>query len=160
MKQIILTQGQVALVDDGDYERVNQFKWHMANIGKSCYAFTSILDGGKFIKIGMHSFIMGGKLSAPLVDHRDGDGLNNQRLNLRIATYSQNNRNARPSIGGISNFKGVSWDKSRGKWVAKISDNGRTIHFKRFDTELEAAHQYDIWAKELFGEFAWLNFVV
>lgn len=96
----------------------------------------------------------------PRVDHCNGVGTDNRPCNLRAATQSQNVHNsARPRRGFHSKFKGVTFDKSRGKWVAQIKGaHGRSVCIGRFDSELKAAVAYDQTALRLRGEFAWLNF--
>lgn len=91
------------------------------------------------------------------VDHRDGDGLNNQRHNLRIATSSQNQGNQCKTQGRTSRFKGVSWAKRHGKWVAQIQVKRRSKNLGYFRREEEAAAAYDQAALRFFGEFARLN---
>jgi hypothetical protein len=91
-------------------------------------------------------------------DHRDGDGLNNTRANLRSATRSQNAMNRRKQKGTSSRFKGVSWNKREQKWKVKIMFNCRVINLGSFDSEKAAARTYDAAAKKYFGEFAKLNF--
>ena len=94
-----------------------------------------------------------------LVDHRNGDGLDNRRDNLRLATHSENMMN-RPKIKSptTSRFVGVYFDKARRLWVARIHLNGKCIWLGRFATEIEAAKAYDEAAKKYHGEFARLNF--
>jgi len=105
----------------------------------------------------MHRFI----LNAPrhkLVDHIDGNGLNNRKANLRLCNHSQNAWNRRPNSGCHSKYKGVYWNKDKKKWHATISKSYKRIHLGYFDNEIEAARAYDKKAKEFFGEFAYLNF--
>jgi len=92
-------------------------------------------------------------------DHRDGNGLNNQRENLRICTRQQNSQNGLAHKDSSSQFKGVSLKKGRHKWVACIMQNGKLAHLGYFDNEIEAAKTYNTKAKELFGEFAKLNII-
>lgn len=158
MKLIPLTQGKFAMVDDEDFERVNQFKWYALKKRNVWYAERSVWSNNKHIcNIKMHQFIV---LDNPLklpIDHIDMDGLNNQGFNMRLATIAQNGRNRTGMSGKTSKYKGVCFDRFRGKWVATIKIYGKK-KMKRFDYEIDAAKQYDIWAMELFGEFAWLNF--
>jgi len=91
-------------------------------------------------------------------DHIDGNELNNQRANLRIATRSQNLANGAKHADGLNPFKGICFDKSRGKWISKICVNYKQINLGRFVTAEEAALAYDVAAKEHFGEFARTNF--
>jgi hypothetical protein len=92
------------------------------------------------------------------VDHHDGDGLNNQQNNLRAATQSQNNQNARKQVNKTSRFKGVSWYKKYQKWNARIQISRHLRHLGYFMFEGDAAQAYDNAARRIFGEFALLNF--
>lgn len=150
MKKIPLTQGKVAIVDDGDHSNLSQFKWYAHREKRTWYARTNLKDpDGKSRTIRMHQLL----LKAPLVDHRDGDGLNNRRGNLRPCTFSQNAMNRRSR----KTFKGVFLDKRDGRWMAVIRTGGRNIALGRFKTRRAAAEAYDGAARRLFGEFAWLN---
>lgn len=151
MKQITLTQGKVALVDDADFESLNQFKWHAAKIGGVFYALRYARDLKQHVR--MHIELLGYKG----IDHIDGNGLNNQRSNLRPASVAQNNRNVGLRRDNRSGFKGVSFHKHNQKWRAYIAFQ-RWIHIGYFSTAAEAAHAYDIAAKKYFGTFARLNF--
>ncbi len=106
----------------------------------------------------MHREVMGVE-DARYVDHRNHNGLDNRRSNLRIATWAENCWNKRKPISGSSSqFKGVMWDKRRSQWQVQIGHNGKKIFIGYFDDEQEAARAYDAKAKELYGEFAALNF--
>lgn len=158
MKLIPLTQGKFAQVDDEDYEWLNQFKWHIYESKKNkFYAARNVWLNGKNKQISLHRFIMNSPVNFQ-IDHRDGDGLNNQKSNLRICNSQQNSMNRGSRIGASSKYKGVYFDAYSNKWRAEIKLNGVYIYRKIFDSEIEAAKQYDIWANELFGEFAGLNF--
>jgi len=149
MCEIPLTQGKVALVDDEDYAYLSQFKWQTRKAKNGWYArrWTSAKLGKRCI-VGMHTEVMRCAPST-LVDHEDGDGLNNQRANLRFATTAQNalNQPARSRSG----YKGVRWAQDTGKWRAVIS-------LGSFATPEEAARVYDAAALIHHGEFARLNF--
>lgn len=106
----------------------------------------------------MHREILGLMPEDPDVDHRDGEGLNNRRSNLRLVTNSQNNMNSQCRWGALSKYKGVSWHKRREKWQGRIKLNGKEIYLGYFDNEKKAARAYDEAAKKHFGEFARLNF--
>ena len=150
-RQVELTQGCVALVDDADFEVVNQHKWYIKRDKRKDTKYAVMLDGTR-----MHRFILGlPSGSSPLVDHRDLNGLNNQRENLRTCTPAQNRSNTRKSHGS-SQFKGVSLKGSR--WVAYIKTNKKTKYLGAFEHELVAALAYDAAAREHFGEFARCNF--
>jgi hypothetical protein len=153
---IPLSKGKIALIDDQDADLVMPFKWYSSLTKNTTYAIRgSSRVGGKQITILMHRVI----LDAPpgmFVDHRDGDGLNNCRDNLRLCTRSQNEMNKRIQ-GGTSRFKGVCWHGKREKWEARIGVNRKRTHLGYFTDETEAAMAYDVAARELFDEFARLN---
>lgn len=151
-KRISLTQGKFAIVDDGDYEFLNQFKWYHA-LG---YARRDITDNGKSKNIWMHREVLGVE-EGKFTDHINGDGLDNRRANLRSCTHTENMRNAKPH-GKTSKYKGVYWYKKRSKWVSKICVDRKQIYLGNFDLEKEAAESYDCAAKHYFREFAYLNF--
>lgn len=160
MKQIKLTHGKVALVDDADFDWLNQWKWYAHQHRNTWYAsrYFRYVGGGK-TTIKMHREILGLKIGARgLSDHRDGNGLNNQRSNLRICTAAENSQNRKPKKNTSSKFKGVSWHKGEGKWVVCIQHQKKMMSLGYFKDETKAARAYDKKAKELFGEFAWLNF--
>jgi len=157
MKEIQLTQGKVAFVDD-DYESLSKHKWCA---DKGSYAFYAVRNcrctlGGKRHSVRMHRQLMGTPLGME-TDHQDGNGLNNQRYNLRVCTKAENQYNQRCRTGS-NKFKGVSWYKQTNKWQAQIMIEGKNVSLGYFDSEIEAAKKYDEAALRLFGEFAFLNF--
>lgn len=157
MKVIYLTDGTECLVDDGDYEWLNRFKWHRCtnSSGTTTYARRSYYS---YTITRMHALILRPPLGF-ITDHADGNGLNNQRCNLRLVTPGQSNANIRKmQRTGSSEYKGVSWHKAARKWVAYINYNYRRIHLGVFDTEVDAALAYDAEARKLYGEFARTNF--
>ena len=159
MKEIQLTQGKVAMVDDADYEWLNQWKWyaHKHPKGSSFYAIRNCCQNGKWISIKMHRIILG--LTDPKVpaDHKDGNGLNNQRYNLRGCNRAENNRNVPPKRCGFSQYKGVALIKKTGKWNVRIRHNSKALHIGNYDTAEEAAKAYNEAAIKYHGEFAWTN---
>lgn len=158
MREIPLTQGKVALVDDEDFDRANQFKWYAVRSRRTFYAMRAIPAGKrKQVHQRLHTFLFP---ELGLLDHRDGDGLNNQRQNLRPATEHQNTFNARKTVSRetSSRFKGVRWRAPRSCWTAYITFDRHQIYLGQFDSEEDAALAYDYAAKIYFGEFAWLNF--
>lgn len=162
MKTIQLTQGKVAFVDDADFVRVSQFKWHaFKNQGGKWYARSTSLARQIGKSIWMHRLIVRAK-DEQQVDHRDGNGLNNRRKNLRCASNAQNAYNMALRPNSLSGYKGVSRYSSHnrytGEWVASIKHNGKKLYLGKFIDPKDAALAYDAKAKELFGEFAWLNF--
>lgn len=153
MKTIRLTQGKVALVDDEDFAFVSRFRWRARRDKKTWYAETG--SGSK--SIFMHAILLG--LDADEEgDHRDGDGLNNRRNNIRKATRSQNcmNRNGWSKHG----FKGVYLVATNGRYGARIQVQKKMIQIGCFDTAEAAARAYDSAALKYHGEFARLNFLV
>jgi len=161
MKKIPLTKGFVALVDDEDYARVSQYKWCALtrNNYDTVYAVRAVRIGGKCKTIMLHRLILNLPRSRkPEVDHKDNNGLNNQKQNLRICTYSENGANQRKTRGASSKYKGVHWDKGRSKWRSEINVAGCRISLGRFSSEEEAGEAYDKAAYRAFGSFAKLNF--
>jgi len=156
MKEIPLTQGYVAIIDDEDFENVSRLKWHASPRYYTVYAVHRKARKSK--PIYLHRFIM----DCPpekYVDHIDDNGLNCTRINLRICEPAQNRQNARKIIRlCTSKFIGVSWSKQKMKWRSRIRMNDHEFHCGHFDSEEEAARAYDKKAGELFGEFARFNF--
>lgn len=154
---IPLTQGYVALVDESDAHRVNQLSWYLVRCGGGLlYARRDIprSDGGVSALM-LHVFIAGWRL----VDHINGDGLDNRRSNLREADHWQNQQNRRKRSDSGSRFKGLSWDSRRGgRWRVRINARGRRVEIGYFEDLDEAAMAYDEAAREHHGEFATLNF--
>ena len=165
MKEIPLTKGYVALVDDEDYEGVSRFKWHARPDRRTVYASRWVYLGGgvkdkKQKLVHLHHFVLGiDDLASPevQVDHEDHNGLNCQKCNLRVATTTQNLANQQKTRG-TSQYKGVYWQASRRKWVAKIKLNKKSTWLGRFASEEAAARAYDSAARQMFGEFCLLNF--
>jgi len=154
MKEIILTQGKVTKVDDHDYDWLNSYKWHAVKNKRTYYAKRATYKKRVYVNIFMHNLIMGGFNN----DHIDNDGLNNQRLNLRKANKYENARNRRSNINGTSKYTGVYKSKYYWKWRSEIRCKGKLYSLGCYEIEEAAARAYDIKAKELFGEFANLNF--
>lgn len=144
-----------AIVDDQDYDRLIQFKWH----NQEGYAKHSQWLNGTCVGIQMHNVVLGFAPSKDrVVDHINGNSLDNRRENLRIVTQQQNMFNrTKLAKGGTSKYKGVYWNKQRGMWRAKITLDYRTRHLGYFESETEAAIAYDNEATILFGECAKLN---
>lgn len=163
VRAIPLTKGKFAIVDAADYERLSQFKWHAMKHRNTFYARgRERLVGGLGPLRFMHSLILGATVGV-FVDHKDGDGLNNLRENLRFATTSQNgwNVNKRPSRGSEhpSQFKGVYWDSARKCWIARIVKNKKRTYLGGYQSEYDAALAYDVAAFKLHGEYARFNLV-
>lgn len=154
MREIELTRGKVALVDDADFEWLNQWKWTAFKSRTKWYAIRCVRKGATKAFIFMHRLVSG--IVRP--DHADGNGLNNQRHNLRAANSSQNSGNMGLPRHNTSGFKGVSWDRSKNKWQANIRIFGRQKNLGRFSSPALAALAYDAAAANHFGKFARLNF--
>ena len=149
--------GRVALVDDGDYDLVSQYRWfpyyrpHNRTLYAQCH---NIRWQGKTRSFLMHQIITGWART----DHKDHDGLNNQRSNLRPVTVSQNGANMQSHRDSTSSFKGVSWNSARQTWRASIQYQYRRRELGSFTSEEAAARAYDSAAREMMGEWAHLNF--
>lgn len=157
MKTIPLTQGKEALVDDSDYEAVKAFHWSTSKVGRRFYAVSNVRKpDGKKTTQSLHHFLMPGVVR---VDHQDGNGLNNQKHNLRPATNRQNLQGFRRKPPAVtSKFRGVCWHRQYRKWQAQIKIDGKQTWLGRFTVEADAAHAYDTAAREHFGDFASPNF--
>lgn len=159
---IKLTQGQTTLVDYSDYDLVSPYTWCVSKDKDGrCYAMTNItISKNKYGRLYLHRLIMNINDSKIHVDHISHITLDNRKSNLRICTNTQNRRNRiKSNIKQYSSiYKGVDWNKKSNKWRARINFNKKAIHLGLFNSEIEAAKAYDSKAKELFGEFACLNF--
>jgi hypothetical protein len=150
VRYIALTKRKFALVDAADYEWLKNFRWH-AKCARGRYYAATVIDGKS---VSMHRLIMNpppGKVT----DHISGNSLDNTRANLRNCTPEQNRHNTRPS-GKRSRFIGVY--RRGDKWFFKICRQREYFYGGPFDTDVEAAKARDQKARELFGEYAWLNF--
>ena len=157
MKEIKLTKGFVAFIDDEDFERVNAFKWCVRIKSNTQYAIRGVSIGGRKTKtITMHQFITNSGIGF-VTDHIDRNGLNNQKYNLRVCTQSQNCMNRKTNYGS-SIYKGVNFNKRLQKWVSYIRFDKKLIHLGCFEDEKIAAKTYDLAAIKYFGEFANINF--
>lgn len=157
---IVLTQGQVAKIDDADWHLVSGYKWFAKRDQDGrWYASTNAWCPlkRKRITLSMHRVIVNAH-SGDFVDHKDStETLDNRRRNIRVCTNALNQQNT-GSRGGKSIFKGVSWNTQKGRWKVAFRCNG-VFHFVGYFTdEIEAARAYDVAVLPLAGEFARLNF--
>lgn len=157
MKLIPLTQGKFTQVDDEDYDYLMQWKWYADKRNSTYYAKTTQMISGKKHYIFMHRVILDILNSKLHGDHKDRDGLNNQRSNLRIATRSQNAINRTKRLNTSSKYIGVI--AYNNKWVARLRKNQKTIYQATFSNEKEAALAYNKEALKYYGEFANLNII-
>lgn len=154
-KIIPLTKSKTAIVDSEDYARLVSMPWPWrAKYAKGQWYAVTRFNGRD---IGMHNLLM---IAPPdyEIDHKNGNGLDNRRENLRIATHAQNMSNRKHQRNNTSGFRGVHWMTDRQKWRAQIRHNGAHIHIGVFISAEDGARAYDAKAQELFGEFARLNF--
>jgi hypothetical protein len=162
VRYIGLTRGQFAIIDSADYEKVQEINWSAYPMkGRfGWYAGCRFrVRSGKFINHGMHRFVLDISPGDPRkVDHKNGNGLDNRRINLRVATPKTNAWNRRKSSANVSGFKGVWCEARSGLYCSSITVHGETTYLGRRKTAVEAARLYDAAALYFFGEFAWINF--
>lgn len=152
-KEMLLTKGRVVLVDDDEFERLKLHKYCLSVSGRGkCYAIRRQKNGKNIL---MHDEIMTPPLGME-VDHINGDGLDNQRCNLRLCDRSQNMANQKKTQSSASMFKGVA--RYKDSWQSRIQVRKETIYLGHFEQEVDAARAYDSAASHFFGTFASLNF--
>ncbi len=159
-KFILLTKGKSAIIDDEDYNKINNFKWcaDMKPVSKNYYAKRRIVENGKAKYIQMSRFIMNCPLGM-FVDHINHNTLDNRKKNLRIVNRRQNQMNKSKNKKKSSKYKGVYWDNYFKKWKAEITSNYKKTYIGSFNNEIEAALSYNKYAIKMFGSFACLNVV-
>lgn len=151
--ELPLRNGKATLIDPEDLPLVDAYQWRWLEVGrdqKIVYVYAETPKG----RVYLHRLLCPGSIE---VDHRNGDGLDNRKSNLRPATHQQNICNQRPQIGRSSKYKGVSWWKLRKTWAAYIKLDGKKRHLGYFNNEQDAARAYNVAASEAWGEFACLN---
>lgn len=150
MKEIKLTQGKVVLVDDIDFDWLNQWKWYYDH----GYARRDFGGRNNKIHIYMHRLIITGKE----IDHINGNGLDNRRSNLRVATHADNLKNMTKHKDTVSGLKGAYFAKDKNRWFSRIMVNGKNFFLGYFSTKEESAKAYDAASKELHGDFGRRNY--
>lgn len=151
MKAIEVRAGIFVLVDDDDFEMVSKFNWHLSFQNDGAF-YCRRWDRSLSKNVRLHRQITGAK-PGELVDHINGDTLDNRKQNLRIATPLQNARNKKLAKNNTSGFKGVEWESRRSKWLASIRVEGKRRHLGYFDDAMAAAETYEAASKNIFGEF-------
>ena len=155
---ILLHGGNITTIDVEDVDRVKGYTWHFDRTKNEASAYLSQKPQRKICLARLILFGEEHNTNEKFVDHKDHNRLNNRKKsNLRPATNQQNNFNTIPRKI-TSQYKGVYWHKRDKKWVARITTNRKHFHLGYFEKEIEAAKAYDKVAKELHGEFAYLNF--
>jgi hypothetical protein len=149
--------GVSVLLDEEDVPHVERFVWSAQVHPRTTYAQANVWRGGQRTTMTLHRFIARAEDNEH-VDHRNGDGLDCRKENLRTCLKFQNNQNARTRVDNTSGFKGVSWYPAGKKWSAGIMLDGKRRHIGYYATKEDAARAYDVVAQKAFGEFSWLNF--
>lgn len=156
MRKIPLTRGFEAMVDDEDFDSLNAFCWVYLPDRNTSYGMRRIVRNGKKSTLSMHRHIL--KEPNGIVDHIDGNGLNNQRSNLRVVNAKQNQWNSRKHKDNCSSpYKGVSWNKHAKKWKASFGPSANRFCLGYCVDPKEAALLYNVAASFAYREYAKLN---
>ena len=155
MREIHLSNGMNALVDDGDFEYLNKFHWYAVKRHNTFYAMRDYYPhhGSRRKNLLMHRDILSPDSSQD-VDHIDGNGLNNQRNNIRACSHRENMINRGLQSNNKSGFKGVSWSTKRGKWESRINVLGKSKYLGYFNDPVDAARAYNLASLKYHGEFS------
>lgn len=154
--EIKMNLGVSMKIDAEDWEKFGEFKWFPIDAHKRGKYYVMRKRSGK-TEI-LHRLIMNVIDKSKVVDHINHDTLDNRKINLRVCSRSENQRNLTSHKDSISKYLGVTWHKSRNKWQAQIKENGKNMYIGVFVSEVEAAKAYDERAKKHHKEFANLNF--
>lgn len=158
------------LFDEADSEVLTKYSWSLrrTDYSRTLYVFANPTPANQpYCNKRLHAILMGVVGTEFEVDHINGNGLDNRRQNLRVVSHDENMRNLRKQLTfngepTSSKYKGVTWHKGAGKWAAKVCFQNKTHNLGLFSPtptgEIEAAYAYDRKARELFGEYAHLNF--
>lgn len=163
MKKIVLNSkkygNKICFVDDDDFELLSLQTWQLSHTTNTFYARTTQKNNQK--SRAMHKIIMEKHFNThndTIIDHMDQNGLNNQKKNLRVADKSKNGANSKLNKANKSGYRGVTFQKDINKWRVRIWKNNKPISGGCFKNKFDAARAYDLIAKEIFGDFATLNF--
>lgn len=138
-----LTRGLFSVIDASDADRVGNVNWRANATKNTSYAVREVsLPNGGRASVFLHRLITNAE-SGMVVDHIDGNGLNNKSSNLRVVTHRENIHNTAPPRNNTSGVKGVSFDKQRNKWFAKIMIRGKQIALGRYDKKEDAIAAYN-----------------
>lgn len=161
MKNLILSDGSITIVDEDIFEQVNKYKWRLFGnyVGRKYYSHSE--NGkSKYKLMYLHRLIMDTPKGME-TDHINRNPLDNRRTNLRICTTSQNHANRPSKKGSVSKYKGVRHippsSRAKKEWIAELRINNKTVYLGNYKTEIEAALAYDDKAIEIFGEYALVN---
>lgn len=158
VRGIPLTRGEIAVVDEEDYEWLNQWKWCVLKGKYTFYAMRITEKKGTQFSFLMHREILGLEKGDGIVtDHKNRNGCDNRKSNLRIATIAINNHNSRLQRNNTSGYRGVSWKKDKKKWKAYLMVNNKQVHLGYFDDPLTAALEYDKRVREIRDIYASTN---
>lgn len=153
MKEIVLFSGEIALVDDEDFDLINAYKWYRSKRKRVTYAIANVRKK----TIYMHKVITHTDNSQK-IDHKNHDGLDNRKENLRLTTGTNNQANRRKTDSSTSSsYKGLHYDKEHNCYIAKIVYQNTYIYLGSFSNEIAAAKAYDEAAKQIYKEFALIN---
>lgn len=153
-KTLVLRNGDLVKIDEEDYENFSKSNWFLS--GNYVLRYLKSDDG--LILQRMHRLVVGAKMSDLVVDHINGDTLDNRRCNLRICSPAENAWNRRLNSNNTTGYKGVYFKKSRGMYFARIVKGGKRYASNYYFNKSIAARTYDVLAKKYFGEYAYLNF--
>jgi hypothetical protein len=148
-----LSKNKYALVDDEDYPKVSKHKWFVIQRGKSEHACRTVIENGNKRTEYLHRALLNPN-SNEVVDHINGNGLDNQKANLRLCTKQQNSWNSDKNTKNVSGYKGVSFEKTTGKWRVRIRKDGKSYSYGLYEQAEEASKVYLEKAQELFGQYA------
>ena len=159
MSSIVLSSGETCLIDGEDLERVNRYTWRLEHFNRKSYVRCSISKNGKVTKARLHRFILGAK-PGDVVDHKNGDTLDNRKSNLRYCTLSESAKNRVKNKTSKNKYKGVRKEPHCSRWSAFISIDSKKTYLGIFKTEEDAAKAYNIAAKKNYKQYAKLNEVI